>query len=190
MKQTMSEALVFVVLACGVGLVVNAQRSDGLDLTRNYFPAPNSAPISGVQIPAGRGSPDRQLARGEPLEHGFQTVSLSEAWEYYQRGDSSIVFVDTRNDEHYQKCHVPQAIQFDYYHPERCLPEVLDFAADADVVILYCNGGTCEDSLLAARYLTEEIDQPLMFENVYVFEGGIQAWHKAGYEREPEDCEP
>ena len=186
MKQTISEALVFVVLACGVGLVVNAQRRDGLDLTRDYFPALSSTARASIRAD----DPVALDSAGEPLQHDFQTVSLSEALEYYQRGDSSIVFVDARDDEHYQKCRIPQALQFDYYHPERYLPEVLDFAADADVVILYCNGGNCEDSLLAARYLTEEIDQPLTFENVYVFEGGIQAWHKAGYEREPEDCEP
>ena len=186
MKQTISEAFVFVVLACGVGLVVNAQRSDGLDLTRDYFPALNSAANASNRAD----DPATLDSTGEPPEHDFQTVSLSEALEHYQLGDSSIVFVDARDDQHYQRCHIPQALQFDYYHPNRYLQEVLDFAADAEVVIIYCNGGNCEDSLLTARYLTEEIDQRLMRENVYVFEGGIQAWHKAAYELEPEECEP
>ena len=66
----------------------------------------------------------------------------------------------------------------------------LDFAADAEIVIIYCNGGECEDSIQAARYLTEEIDDPLPFEIVHVFEGGIQAWFEAGYDRDPENCKP
>ncbi len=190
-KQTILEAVVFVVVACVVGLTVNAQRSDGLQISRDYFPPLNSAgpPAQRVQPPAPRGNGPVQ-PDGQVPDHDFQTVSLESAYDYYQRGESSIVFIDARDDAHFEKCHIPNAVQFDYYHPDRYIDEVRDFAADADVVIVYCNGGACEDSLQTARYLTEEIDNPLAFETVYVFEGGIEAWYKAGYEREPENCKP
>ncbi len=182
-KQTIFEALVLLVLACVVGLVFNAQRSAGLVLTRDYFPV-----LTG---PAGGDSDDAPIADDGPLpQHGFGVVSLSEALDYYSRGESSIVFIDARDDDHYKKCHISSAIQFDYYRPDDYIGDVLDFATDAEIVIIYCNGGECEDSIQAARYLTEEIEDPLPFENVYVFEGGIQAWHEADYDREPENCEP
>ena len=197
LKQCIFEALVLLVLACVVGLAFNARRSAGLVLTRDYFPAltgPQSEltdPQSGPTGPQGSGSVDAPISDdGQLLQHGFQVVSLSEAQDYYSRGESSIVFIDARDDDHYEKCRISTAIQFDYYYPDKYIDNVCDFAADAEIVIIYCNGGECEDSILAARYLTEEIDDPLPFEIVYVFEGGIQEWCESDYEREPENCEP
>ncbi len=185
LKQSIFEALALLVLACVVGLAFNARRSAGarLDLMRNYFPV--------LTDPAGSDSAEGSISHdGRLPQHGFQVVSLSEALEYYSRGESSIVFIDARDDAHYEKCHIPSAVQFDYYRPADYLGDVRDFAADAEIVIIYCNGGECEDSIQTARYLTEEIEDPLPFEIVHVFEGGIQAWYDAGYEREPENCEP
>jgi rhodanese-related sulfurtransferase len=188
-KQMTFEGLALLLLACVVGLGFNAQHSAGLALTRDYFPAISD---SAGRNPDGKPSrPDGDLVPSEGgLQHGFQVVSSSEALDYYSRGESSIVFIDARNDASYAKCHIPSAIQFDYYRPDDYIEDVLDFAADAEIVIIYCNGGECEDSIQAARYLTEEIDDPLPFEIVHVFEGGIQAWFEAGYDRDPENCKP
>ncbi len=183
LKQSIFEALVLLVLSCVVGLAFNARSSAGLDLTRDYFPV-----LTGAD--PGNSGDTPSSTEGQHPEHGFQIVSLSEAQDYFSRGESSIVFIDARDDAHYEKCHVPSAIQFDYYRPDDYIGEVRDFATDAEVVIIYCNGGECEDSIQAARYLTEEIEDPLAFDNVYVFEGGIQAWYEADNEREPENCEP
>jgi rhodanese-related sulfurtransferase len=191
-RQTIVEAAVFLVLACVVGFAFNSQRSDGLEITRDYFPKVDKMPADGDGAALTGGSVRDRLARleGGAPDHGFSVVSLQEAFDYCEQADSSIVFIDARNDAHFQKCHIPNAVQFDYYHPEQYIDEVRDFSLDAEVVIIYCTGGACEDSLQTARYLTEEIDDPLAFETVYVFEGGIQAWHHAGYECEPEGCEP
>ncbi len=183
LKQSIFEALALLVLACAVGLAFNAWRSTGLVLTRDYFPVLTDS--------QGRDPADPSVSNeGQLPQHVFNVVSLSEALDYYSLGESSIVFIDARDDAHYQKCHIPSAIQFDYYRPDEYIDNVCDFAADAEIVIIYCNGGECEDSILAARYLTEEIDDPLPFEIVHVFEGGIQALYQAGNEREPENCEP
>lgn len=186
-KQTFVEAVVFLTLACVVGFVFNSQRSDGLEITRDYFP-----PVSKTSS-IGAGASNRDALAGlegaEP-DHGFQVASLQDTFDYWEHADSSIVFIDARDDTHFQRCRIPNAIQFDYYHPELYIDEVRDFALDAEVVIIYCTGGACEDSLQTARYLTEEIDEPLAFDTIYVFEGGIQAWYQAGYECEPEGCEP
>ena len=181
MKQTLIEAAGFVVLAGAIGLFFNAQRSDGLEIGRDYFPTASTARGKDASSPNNQDS---------AIEHEFNVASLADVLEYYNRGDSSILFIDARDDAHYARCHIPSAIQFDYYRPEDYIEEVRDFAADAEVIIIYCNGGECEDSLLSARYLTGEIEDPLPFEALYVFEGGIQAWVDAGYEREPEDCQP
>ncbi len=190
LKQSIFEALALLVLACVVGLVFNARRSTGLVLTRDYFPVLTD-PRGVLADPEGVASDDAPISNDAQLpQHGFNVVSLSEALEYYSHGESSIVFIDARDDAAYEKCHISSAIQFDYYRPDEYIDNVRDFAADAEILIIYCNGGDCEDSIQTARYLTEEIEDPLPYEIVHVFEGGIQAWYDADYEREPENCEP
>ncbi len=190
LKQSILEALALLVLSCVVGLAFNARSGAGLVLTRDYFPV-LTGPGSGLSGPEAGDPADPSISDdGQLPQHGFQVVSLSDALDYYSRGESSIVFIDARDDAHYEKCHISSAIQFDYYRPDDYIGNVRDFADDAEIVILYCNGGECEDSIQAARYLTEEIDDPLPFDIVYVFEGGIQEWFEAGNEREPENCEP
>jgi len=190
-QQTILEALVFLAVVCVVAFTVNAQRSDGLDLGRNYFGTRQGPPEPSAPAPPAKRPVENHGQAGTHMaDHGFQTVSLEEAFEYYERGDTSILFVDARDDAHFEQCRVPNAVQFDYYRPDDYVDKVIAFAEEAEVVILYCNGGTCEDSLLAAQYLTSEIDSPIDFDKVYVFEGGIQNWTTAGLPRHPENCQP
>lgn len=199
-RRTIGEAGIFLILSCTVGLGFNEWRArqgqDALSLSRDYFPpvgvskspsngngkVPTAAPVvSAVPAPAVK-----------PLEHPFQTVSVERAFEYFEQADTSIVFIDARDDEAF-RCRIPMAVQFNYYMPERYIQGVLDVAEHAQVVIVYCNGGNCEDSIRAADFLTTDAADfraPFRMEQVYVFEGGIQAWFKAGHPLEPENCEP
>ena len=157
MKQTLVEAVLLLALASALGLMTNAVREEGIRLTRNYSP-------SGTQ------------------DHGFQTMTLQEVYDYCQLDDALIVFIDARDEEQYREGHIPGALQFDSYHPDRYLDDILEVALDAETVVFYCAGGDCEDSLLAVQYLTLEIDTPLDPYKVYLFEGGVEAWEAAGYQ--------
>jgi len=130
LKQSIFEALALLVLACVVGLVFNARRSTGLVLTRDYFPVLTD-PRGVLADPEGVASDDAPISNDAQLpQHGFNVVSLSEALEYYSHGESSIVFIDARDDAAYEKCHISSAIQFDYYRPDEYIDNVRDFAAE------------------------------------------------------------
>ncbi len=46
-----------------------------------------------------------------------------------------------------------------------------------DYVIVYCDGGNCEDSINLGSDLIELYNVP--FEKIYLFEGGYDEWSKA-----------
>ena len=198
MRRTFLEAVVFLAAACIVALTVNARRGNGLTLSRNYFPPIQAPPqqhpgTTNVVADSDPGATEPDAAEPEFID-GYQAISLQQTHAYYEQmydqGDASIVFIDARADEPYQECRIPGAIQFNYYHPENYVSEVQCYASAAETVIIYCNGGDCEDSRLASQYLTTELEPVLDFDKIFVFKGGIQEWHQAGYPKEPEGCAP
>ena len=166
-RYAIAEAIIFLGLAGGVAVTVNARRSGGLELGRNYFPAGASA---------------NQHA-GTP----FRIISLEEASLYARAADPSIVFIDARDDDRFGECHIPGAIQFDYFRPELYIDRVRSATAQAELVIVYCGGSGCQDGLYAAEYLTVKVDPPLDPNKVCLFEGGMYEWCGADLCQENDD---
>lgn len=92
------------------------------------------------------------------------------------------VFLDARKVSEYERGHLVHAYQFDPYRPESGLNELLPVFQTAEVIIVYCSGGECEDSLLAAGLL---IRAGIPADRIQVFGGGIKAWksHKQTVEQ-------
>lgn len=84
-----------------------------------------------------------------------------------------IVFIDARKDELHEAGHIPGAFQFDRFHPEKYLPELLPACQLAEVVVVYCTGGQCEDSEFAASLLK---DSGVPATKLVVYGGGIEEW--------------
>lgn len=84
-----------------------------------------------------------------------------------------VIFLDARDDAHYEAGHIPGAYQFDHYRAPRFLPTVLPVCSVAEKVLVYCGGGDCEDSEFAAITLR---DTGLKADKVVVFAGGFHEW--------------
>jgi len=89
----------------------------------------------------------------------------------YEQG--LVVFVDARDDAHYQAGHIPGAWQFNHYRAENYLDAVLPVCLNAQQVVVYCTGGECEDSEFAAIMLR---DAGVPGEKLFVFTGGFTEW--------------
>jgi len=186
LRSLLLEAVVVGVTGLGLALLANQLSPRGLVLTRDYFgstprgrlPAADAAGLS-------PGDPSRAASdvRGpEPglNRDGFRAVKLDEAlrWQADPRRERGlIVFVDARADRQFRDGHIPGAIQFDPFYPEKRLTEVLAACSLADQVVLYCTGGDCIDSRLAARLLR---DAGVPVERLAVFVGGIDEWKAHG----------
>ena len=185
MKSLLLETLIVLVVGLLVALGANSVSPRGLSLTRNYFPA-TPAP---ADVPSGAGKTNAPVETGQPPDgnspeaiaarlqkKGWQLVSGEAAHKLYNDPlyqQELIVFVDARDQRHYEEGHVPGAYQFDRYYPEKYLPTVVPACMNANRVVVYCTGGSCEDSEFAAIALTEAGVPP---ERLVIYTGGITEW--------------
>ena len=186
MKRVLLEAVLVAAIGTAVAFVANALSPRGLKLTRDYFPGsnPTAARVqpatNQAQGAAGAGlaKPSAaEMALARLKEKGLQVMDCKQAQEVFHDprfAQGAIVFIDARNDEHYQKGHIPGAWQFDRYHPENYLAAVLPVCQLAQQVVVYCAGGDCEDSEFAALFLRDSAQVP--GEKLFVFTGGWNEW--------------
>ena len=182
------EALLVAAAGFLVALAANALSPKGLRLSRNYFPdfrvattnPPAATNVSASGTPAGTNLPvDPTVLRLQ--QRGLKLANSSEVFELFQDPryeQGLIVFVDARDDEHYTAGHIPRAWQLNHYRPEGYLPVVLPACLGAIKVVVYCNGGHCDDSEFAAVMLREAGVPP---ENLFVYVGGINDWTAQGH---------
>ncbi len=192
LKRVLLEVLIVAAIGLTFSLLANLASPRGLSLTRNYFP--NSGTAHGaidrstnsdanVAAPATNGAvPSAQeIAVARLKEKGLQAVDGREAMQLFRDPQyelESIVFIDARDDRHYQEGHIPGAYQFDRYYPEKHLPGVLPACLNARNIVVYCTGGNCEDSEFAALTLKEA---GVPGEHLSVYVGGMTEWAASGW---------
>lgn len=109
-------------------------------------------------------------------EHGFYELTFAQAARLFEdpaTQTQDFLFVDARDDDSFDAGHISGALQIDHYYLEQYLPDVLPAAFTAQKVIVYCNGGKCEDSILVCNDL---LDEGVEWENLLLFKGGWKAW--------------
>jgi len=184
-KRVLLEALLVAAVGAVIAFAANALSPRGLKLTQDYFHG-ETAPV-----PRAKAKPTQTIANStnssaDPVvarlkEKGLQVVNGEQASELfhdplYQQG--GIIFIDARNDEHYQGGHIPGAYQFDNYHPENYMGIIFPVCQAAQRIVVYCTGGNCEDSQFAALTLR---DAQIPNEKLFVYTGGITEWTNRGY---------
>jgi rhodanese-related sulfurtransferase len=177
-KRLLLEVLSVAVLGAALSLLANQLSPRGLQLGRDYFPGkPSSAPATGGTAPALSAYPTNA---SQSLALRIQSKGLNVAetpqvidWfrdPRYQTGQ--IMFVDARDDANFQRGHIPGAYQLYYYQPEAHLPLVLQAGQSAEIIVIYCNGGDCEDSEFTAQMLAGAFAPSKLF----VYAGGMNEW--------------
>lgn len=162
---------VFAVVVIGAVVAVAANQfkpSDSrFDVTRDYFKKTASTVTA-------------NSSDDEKDDEFYQLIDHAETMEAFQSPAYEVgqcIFIDARNDTVYAEKHIPGAYQLDHYYADRYLPELIPICAEAERIIVYCNGGKCEDSKLAA---TDLIENGVVAEKIFVYIGGVVAWGKDG----------
>jgi rhodanese-related sulfurtransferase len=177
-RAILSEALLVAVPGLVFAIVANALSPRGLRLSRNYFPEVGSPPagvLSSIAAPATADEAIRRLR-----QRGLQPVSTEEAVELFRSPDYEqglVVFIDARDNQRYTAGHIPGAWQLYHYRAEDYLPTVFPVCMAALQVVVYCNGGDCEDSEFAAVMLS---DAGVPRERLFICAGGITEWTASG----------
>ena len=186
MRETLVDGLFVAVIGILVAFAANAISPRGLSLTRNFFPANPSIPLAnaGTNI-AGHAAGTNVVNAAELLAASLRSKGLSladsnQVFKLFQdpRYEQNLVaFIDARHDEDYQAGHIPGAYQLDYYYKEKYLPPLLDVVRIAEQIVVYCNGGTCDDSELTATLLADIVPR----ERLFVYGGGMTEWVTNGW---------
>ena len=170
-----------------VALAANQISPRGLVLTRNYFPAGTGQPA-----PAAATAGQRRDAAGSPAispaellaarwqAEGLRLVDGAAARRLFndsRHQPGKILFIDARDEAHYQAGHLPGACEFDPYRPEKYFPAALPACQAADQIVVYCHGGDCDDSESAALML-RDVGIPLS--KLFIYGGGITEWSANG----------
>ncbi len=165
----------------------------GLALSRNYFPGmatvsppvlTSTNPVAGSTLVGSNSAATRERLNALLKAEGLQPLDGKQAEQLFndpRRAQGLIIFVDARNDVHYQAGHIPGAYQLDHYEfikqPVPWLTALLPVCQVAQQIIVYCNGGDCEDSRFAAIDLR---DAHVPKEKLFVYEGGFTEWATNG----------
>ncbi len=185
-KKTLAEFVAITVLGTALSLGANAISHRGVKLERNYFPrGQGAASQPATQIVAQPGTaPAQPLGPGgefaaeveaiyneglQPILHGDVVAAFEDP--LHEMG--AHVFVDARDDHSYALGHIPGAYQLDHYLLDKYIDRVLPVCQQAVKIVIYCNGGDCEDSRFAAHDLLERGIDPA---KVFVYPGGITQW--------------
>jgi rhodanese-related sulfurtransferase len=170
---TAGQIILLVALASAVALAVNPRRGKNtIDLDNVYFP-----PGGVIAEPPS----DANTSPGDPNAQPFPFTVIDLEGVKHAVADArlltgEIVIVDARSDEPYQAGRIPGAIQFDYYRAEY-YAEAIPRAMAAEQVIIYCNGGSCEDSLLTCQHF---VSLGIPANHLCLFKDGWEAWKTAG----------
>ena len=161
------EAVLVAVVGAAFAFAANRISPRGLALARNYFPTGTNDMMragAGVNLPetatgtnsTALSSPPSLAAQMKQKE--LQLIDGHRAVQLFHNSHlkpGAIVFIDARDEEHYLGGHVPGAYEFDPYHPEKYFPAVLPVCRAAEQIVVYCNGGDCDDSKTAALLLRD-----------------------------------
>ena len=177
-RETLRDAAVLVVAGTMLGLLANALSPRGISLRRDYFSAAAPVKTEATAPPAAMRPLDGLSAERQArlTRRGIGLIGHERAAEYFQDprfAAGRIVFVDARDEAHFEAGHIRGAYQLDHYRLEKYVAEILGACALAERVVVYCNGGECEDSELAANDLLQ-FGVPAA--KLFVYAGGIAEW--------------
>jgi len=145
--------------------------------------APQPSPVP-VAAKSSTELPSRSAPKTHPVgktsiklvKHPYQEIDVDEAIRVFndpQTESGLNVFIDARDDEHFEEGHIPGAVPCFPYEIEKCIDNVMQKVNGVERVIVYCGGGDCEDSIFMCRELIEAgVDERI----VYLYAGGWKEW--------------
>jgi rhodanese-related sulfurtransferase len=184
MKSLAVDLIFVLVVGLGFSLVSNAILPKGITIGTDYFHTEPDSTTTPPDLDQETKEQDQEAISitSSPEEHlrqkGLTPINLDQSKalfenEGYEFGD--IIFVDARDRKHYEEGHIPGAYLFNHYWLEEFVEEVSLASEIAIQIVVYCNGGQCEDSEFAALDL---IELGIEADKIHVFLGGIQDWRE------------
>jgi rhodanese-related sulfurtransferase len=171
------EALLVTAVGVALAFAANRKLPVPVDLSRNYFPpVPTSqtGPVIVERTP-------KQLVE----DAGFIPVEYEDVLRVFQEKatyDPGVnLIIDAREEAHYKEGHIPMAWRIDHANPKATmLADPLKLLLiSAEKVIVYCDGGKCEDSRFVAQDIkdcTELSGAGFDARKIHIYYRGLADW--------------
>ena len=163
--HTLAEIALLIALAVAVGVTWNRVL---------LIDAWHGAPTQHATAVAVAAQPSQAA---QPLTPVPMPVALAQVKELHDSGQA--VLVDARSTASFAKEHIKGAVSLPLEEAARQKSPQLSKVAKDALVIAYCNGFSCHDSMELGKLLIKA-----GYSQVYVFEGGLPEWRDAGYPTE------
>lgn len=151
LKKILWQFPALIVLAASVAVGVNQFRVDGIPLIGDWSV---EARFSN--------------AAGESL-----IITLEQAEQLFKR--DSVRFVDARSHDQFVEGHIQGALSLPWQEVDAYIVERFDRLAEAETIIAYCDGESCDLSHELALYLKD-----MGLAKVHVLVNGWTVWQQAG----------
>jgi rhodanese-related sulfurtransferase len=186
-RASLLEAVLVAAIGAALAFAANGLSPWGLKLGKDYFPGKRSASTGtntvaqSTNAASAKTNSPAELLAAKLRDNGLQLADSNLVSQLYQdprRAQDWVVFIDARDDEHYEAGHIPGAYHFYYFYPEKYITNVMQVCLTAERIVFYCNGGDCEDSEHAAITLRDSMQLPK--EKLFVYVGGMTEWATNG----------
>jgi rhodanese-related sulfurtransferase len=185
-KRVLQEGALVAVVGAVLAFAANALSPRGLhDLTTNYLPGkalhPKTPGTNAVGMAFAKTNSPLELLAARLKAEGLQLADSNQVVQFFhdpRREAGGVIFIDSRDEQHYQAGHIPGAYLFNRFQQERYVGSVVPVCLTAEQVVFYCNGGDCDDSEHTAIMLRDSV--PIPKEKVFVYGGGMNEWMTNG----------
>jgi rhodanese-related sulfurtransferase len=180
------EATIVAMVGTGVAFIANTLSSKGLTLSTNYFPGTNrnasiiASPHQKTSLAITNKERALELLAQRLKKHSISLVDSNVVVNLFKdvRYEQELyVFIDARRDKDFDKGHIPSAYQFDRYYAEKYISTILPVCQTAERIVVYCDGGDCDDSEFTAITLK---NAGISETNICVYGGGLKEWSSNG----------
>ncbi len=113
---------------------------------------------------AGIWHPNRPTWRADQLREGEVTLQTVQSWT------ESVLWLDARTSEVYNKSHRPEALLLNEDDWEGFIEPVMMTWEPGMKVVVYCDSRTCD----ASREVAERLRDEMQWDHIYVLHGGWQ----------------
>jgi len=160
-------------LASAAGDIGSAEAEDPVDPVPD--PGVDESPGTAAEAPTDTADVDPALV-ARLAEKGLSAIghrAFVTLTEDPMMAAGAYLIVDARRAEDFSAGHIPGALHLDPFFPDEGLPALMPLLPIAQRVVVYCNGGECEDSETAALMLMQF---GVPSDRLAVYTGGIAAW--------------
>lgn len=177
MKKVLLEALGVALVGTLVAFLANGLSPRGLVLDHDYFPSAGAARTSHPASGTHTNSPTEMLA-ASLKSVGLELIDSNQVLRLYhdpRRDQDLLLFVDAREEDPYAAGHIPGAFEFNHFHAEKYVATVIPACQVAQQIVVYCNGGNCDESRFAALALRDYLSG-VSKTNLLIYGGGMTEW--------------